>query len=72
MRSPQTGVRARAPRPPPVELDAEGQTLRERLYAFRLKRVVHYLVLNAQLTSSGVLMRHFKCCRGNDNEGKSE
>jgi hypothetical protein len=31
MRSPQTGARARAPRLPPVELDAEGQALRKWL-----------------------------------------
>jgi hypothetical protein len=35
MRSPQTGARTRVPRPPPVELNAEGQALRERLRAFR-------------------------------------
>jgi hypothetical protein len=34
MRLPQT-ARARAPRPPLVELDAEGQALRERLREFR-------------------------------------
>ena len=39
MRSPQTGVRTRAPRLLPVELDAEGQTLRERLRAFRTQAV---------------------------------
>ena len=39
MRSPQTGARACAPRPPPVELDAEGQALRERLRAFRTQAV---------------------------------
>jgi hypothetical protein len=38
MRSPQTGARARAP-PPPVELDAEGQALREWLRAFRTQAV---------------------------------
>jgi hypothetical protein len=39
MRFPQTGARAHAPRPPPVELDAEGQALRERLRAFRMQAV---------------------------------
>jgi hypothetical protein len=70
MRSPQTGVRACAPRPPPVELDAEGQALRERLLAFRLKRIFPYLVLNAQLTSFGVLVRHFRCCERKRQRGE--
>jgi hypothetical protein len=70
MRSPQIGARARAPWPPPVELDAEGQALREQLRA--LKRIFPYLVLNSQLTSSGVLMRHFRCCRGNDKYSGGE
>jgi hypothetical protein len=39
MRSPQTGARAHAPWPPPVELDAEGQALRERLRVFRTQAV---------------------------------
>ena len=39
MRSPQTNARAHVPRPPPVELDAEGQALRERLRAFRTQAV---------------------------------
>jgi hypothetical protein len=39
MRSPQTGASTRAPRPPPVELDAEGQSLGERLRAFRTQAV---------------------------------
>jgi hypothetical protein len=39
MRSPQTGALAHAPRPPPVELDAKGQALRERLRAFRTQAV---------------------------------
>ena len=39
IRSPQTGARAHAPRPLPVELDAEGQALRERLRAFRTQAV---------------------------------
>ena len=39
MRSLQTGTRARAPRPPLVELDAEGQALREWLRAFRTQVV---------------------------------
>jgi hypothetical protein len=39
MRSPQTGARTRVPRPPPVELDAEGQALRERFRAFRTQAV---------------------------------
>ena len=39
MRSPETGAHTRAPRPPPVELDAEGQALRKRLRAFRTQAV---------------------------------
>ena len=39
MQSPQTGTRVHAPRPPPVELDAEGQALCERLSAFRTQAV---------------------------------
>jgi hypothetical protein len=39
MRSPQTGARTHARRLPPVELDAEGQALRERLRAFRTQAV---------------------------------
>jgi hypothetical protein len=39
MRSLQTGARACVPRPPPVEKDAEGQALRERLRAFRMQAV---------------------------------
>ena len=39
MRSPQTGTRVHAPQPPPIELDAEGQALRERLRAFRMQAV---------------------------------
>jgi hypothetical protein len=39
MWSPQTGARTRAPRSPPVELDTEGQALRERLRAFRTQAV---------------------------------
>jgi hypothetical protein len=39
MRSPQTGAWAHAPRPQPVELDAEGKALRERLHAFRTQAV---------------------------------
>ena len=39
MRSLQTGARACVPRPPPVENDAEGQALRERLRAFRTQAV---------------------------------
>jgi hypothetical protein len=39
LRSPQTGARGHAPRPPPVELDAEGQALRERLRTFRKQAV---------------------------------
>jgi hypothetical protein len=35
MRLPQTGACACVLRPPPIELDAEGQALRERLRAFR-------------------------------------
>jgi hypothetical protein len=95
MRSPQTGTRVRAPQPPPVELDAEGQALRERLRAFRTQavrknykvstrppatlllspRVLNYpfslLPLNAQLTSSGVLVAIFGVC-GNGDYGVCE
>jgi hypothetical protein len=39
MRSPQTGARARAPWPPPDELDAEGQALHKRLRVFRTQAV---------------------------------
>ena len=39
MQSPQTGARARVSRPLPVELDAEGQALRERLRAFHTQAV---------------------------------
>jgi hypothetical protein len=38
MRSLQTGARACVPRPPPIENDAEGQGIRERLRAFRAFR----------------------------------
>ena len=38
-RSPETGVRVHAPRPPPVELDAEGQALCEQLRTFRTQAV---------------------------------
>ena len=40
MQSPQTGARAGAPQPPPVELDAEGQALREWLRTFRTQAVI--------------------------------
>ena len=90
MRSPQTGARTRAPRPPPVELDAEGQALRERLRAFRtqavrknykastrppatlplsprvLKSIFSYPALNAQLTSSCILVAVFRVCGNGD------
>jgi hypothetical protein len=39
MRSPETGAHTRAPRPPPIELDAEGQALHERLRTFRTQAV---------------------------------
>jgi hypothetical protein len=39
MRSPQTGARVRAPWLSPVELDAEGQAIRERLHVFRTQAV---------------------------------
>ena len=39
MQSPQTGTRTRALRPPPIELDAEGQALCKRLRAFRTQAV---------------------------------
>jgi hypothetical protein len=39
MQSPQTGARARALRPQPVKLDAEGQALREQLRAFHTQAV---------------------------------
>ena len=39
MRSPQTGACTHAPQPPPVELDAEGQSLGEWLRAFRMQAV---------------------------------
>ena len=38
-RSLQTGTHTRAPRPPPVELDAEGQALHKRLRTFRTQAV---------------------------------
>ena len=90
MRSPQTGARAHAPRPPPVELDAEGQALRERFRAFRTQAMrKNYKVsthppatlplsprvskcpfslpaLNAQLTSSRVLVTIFRVCGNGD------
>jgi hypothetical protein len=90
MRSPQTGARVHAPRPPPVELDAKGQALHERLRAFRTQAVrKNYKVstrppatlplsprvsncifslpaLNAQLTSSGVLVTIFRVCSNGD------
>ena len=90
MRSPQTGRRAHAPRPPPIELDAEGQALRKRLRAFRTQAVrknykvstrppatlplsprvskcpFSLLPLNAQLTSSGVLVADFRVCGNGD------
>ena len=89
MRLPQTGARAHA-RPPLVELDTEGQALRERLRAFRTQAVrknykvstrppatlplsprVSYCpfslpALNAQLTSSGVLVAVFGVCGNGD------
>ena len=37
--SPQTSARVRAPRPPPIEHDADDQSLRERLRAFRTQAV---------------------------------
>ena len=40
VQSPQTGVHTRAPRPPPVELDAEGQALREWFRTFRTQAVI--------------------------------
>ena len=39
MQLPQTGAHVRAPRPPPVELNAEGQALREWLRTFRTQVV---------------------------------
>ena len=90
MRSPQTGARVRAPRPPPVELDAEGQALRKRLRTFRtqavrknykasthlpatlplsprvLKCPFSLPALNAQLTSSRVLVAVFGVCGNGD------
>ena len=89
MRLPQTGARAHA-RPPLVELDTEGQALRERLRAFRTqavrknykastrppptiplsRRVLNcpfsLPALNAQLTSSGILMTIFRVCVNSD------
>jgi hypothetical protein len=55
MRSPQTGARTRAPRPPLVELDAEGQTLRERLHAFRTQAVRKIQSFNAPSRDSPAL-----------------
>ena len=93
MRSPQTGARTRSQRLLPVELDAEGQTLRERLRAFRTQAVrklqscnassrdspatlplsprvlicpFSLPALNAQLTSSGVLMTLSRDCGNGD------
>jgi hypothetical protein len=90
MRSPQTGVRVCAPRPPPVELDAEGQALHKRLRTFRTQAVrknykasMHLPAtlllsprvlkcpfslppLNAQLTSSRVLVAVFGVCGNGD------
>ena len=83
-------ARTRAPRPPPIELDAEGQALRKRLRAFRtqavrknykasthlpatlplsprvLKCPFSLPALNAQLTSSSVLVTIFRVCSNGD------
>jgi hypothetical protein len=54
-RSPQTGARARAPRPPPVKLDADGQALRERLRAFRTQAVRKNYIVSTRFPATLLL-----------------
>jgi hypothetical protein len=60
--SPQTGASARALQPPPVELDAEGQALREQLRAFHTKAVrKNYKVSTRPPVTLPLSPRVFKC-----------
>ena len=62
MQSPQTGAHVRAPRPPPVELNAEGQALRKRLRAFRTQAMrKNYKVSTRPPATLPLSLRVLKC-----------